>query len=124
MSKGITAFVIVLSLTLSISMLVGVGYADELFINVDDSNLDDDADAALEAFTDQDASSEGGSVFTEFTVGAGDTLQAAWQVLSNLGGILKLLFGLPGTITEPIEKLFQITFGITFAAFIRGLRLQ
>lgn len=124
MSKGITAFFIVVALTLSIPITAGLGFYDHL--NVDySSSANDDVQAAADALIGQEATDEsGGSALEDFTTSASTSLSAGWQVIANLSGILQLLFGLPEELTDPIQTFFQITFSITFIAFIRGVILQ
>lgn len=121
MAKGIAAFVVVLAVTMSISILAGIGFYDQLGIDYSDPGYDDDVQAAAQAMTSQEASNTGSSAFTDFTVGAGNSIQTFWQVLSNTSGILKLLFALPDPLAKSLQTVFQITFGVTFAGFIRGV---
>lgn len=121
MAKGIAAFVIVTALVMSISILAGLGFYEAYGVDYEDS-ANSDVNAAADALIGQEATDRtGGSVLQDFTTSAGTTLSSAWQVISNLSGILQLLFGLPSILTETIEKFFQLVFGITFAAFIRGV---
>lgn len=121
MSKGVTAFYIVTALTLTISMLAGLGYYSNLNVTYSDSS-NDDVEAAADALVGQEASDKsGGSVLQEFTTSAGRTLATAWQVIANLGGVLILLFGAPAIVASTIQTAFQISYSVFFAAFIRGL---
>lgn len=124
MAKGIVAFVVVLGLTMSISVLSGLGFYAAMGVNYSDS-ASDDVQQAADAMIGQTASDQSsGSVLQDFTTSAGTTLATAWQVIANLSGILQLLTGLPAVLTDQVQLLFQITYGITFAAFIRGVILQ
>jgi len=124
MAKGIVAFVVVLAMILSISMLSGIGFYASM--NVDYStNADKDVQRAADTMIGQEAADKsGGSVLQDFTTSAGRTLGTAWQVLANTSGIIKLLFGLPNVIANQIQLFFQMIFSITFAGFIRGVVLQ
>lgn len=124
MSKGITAFFIVVALTLSIPITAGLGVYDDLHVDYSNS-ANDDVQEAADALIGQEATDESaGSALEDFTTSAATSLSAGWQVLSNLSGILQLLFGLPAVLTDPMQTFFQVTFGITFIAFIRGVMLQ
>lgn len=124
MSKGIAAFVVVLAVIMSISILSGVGYYDELGISYD-TGTDADVQAAADALTDQNATdTAGANAIVEFTSGAADTLNTVRVVVTNTGGLLQLLFGLPNIVAETIEKFFQIIVGITFIGFIRGVLID
>lgn len=123
MSKGIAAFVIVLSVIMAISMLSGIGYYSELRVNYD-AGYNDDVAAAADVLVGQEASNTGSSVFTDFTVGGANALRTAWQVLANTSGVLQLLFGLPPAVADPLERFFQLIFGLTFAGFVRGVMVQ
>lgn len=124
MSKGITAFFIVVALILSLSILGGLGFYGALGVDYSDS-ADDDVKSAADALVGQEASDQsGGSVLQDFTTSAATTLSVGWQVIANLGGILQLLLGLPDVLATSVQTLFQMTFGVTFAAFIRGTVLQ
>lgn len=124
MAKGIVALMICVFLTLSISMLAGLGFYADMGVQYSDS-ADDDVQAAAEAMTGQTASDQsGGSVLQDFTTSAGRTLATGWQVIANLGGILKMLFGAPDVVASAIQTMFQMVYGISFAAFIRGVVMQ
>ena len=121
MAKGIAAFVVVLAPILAISILSGIGYYDHLNVDYDDPALDSDVQRAADALTTQEATDTGGSAIVEFTTGAANTFQSFWAVISNTAGVVKLLFGLPDAVADPFQTFFQISFGISFAAFIRGV---
>jgi len=124
MAKGITAFIVVLALTMSMSIMSGLGAYEALGVGYGESQNDDVA-AAENALVGQQASDQAsGSVLEDFTTSAGQTLSTFWQIIANLSGILQLLFGLPAVLTDTLQTFFQMVFGITFAAFIRGVILQ
>jgi len=124
MAKGIVAFIIVVAFTLTISMLGGLGYYAQLGVSYNE-DMDNDTQQAAQALAGQEATDQsGGSVLQDFTTSAGQTIASGWQVISNLSGVLKLLFNVPGVIAKTIQTFFMITFGLTFAAFIRGVTLQ
>lgn len=120
-SKGISAFIVILAVSLAISVLAGVGYYSNLHVNYGSTGADADVQAAAHALTNQQATNEGGSVFVEFTTSAATTFQSFWQVISNTSGVLKLLFGFPDPLAQTVQLVFRIAFGISFAAFIRGV---
>lgn len=123
MSKGITAFVVVLAVIMSISILSGIGFYDNIGLDYSDQGMDDDVQSAAAAFTSQEATDTGGTAIVEFTTGAANTLQAAWEVLTNTSGVVKLLFSAPDSVATRFETFFRIVFGLTFAGFIRGVVL-
>jgi len=124
MAKGIVALFVCIALTLSISMLAGLGFYADMGVAFSDS-ADDDVQAAADAMIGQTASDQSsGSVLQDFTTSAGRTLASGWQVLANLSGIIKMLFGAPDVIANTIQLMFQLTFSVSFAAFIRGVVLQ
>lgn len=121
MAKGIAAFVVVLSLIMSISILSGLGFYSSMGVDYSDSANDDVREAA-DALVGQEATDSGsGSALEDFTSSAATTLASAWQVIANLSGVLQLLFGLPAALTDTLQTFFLMVFGITFAAFIRGV---
>lgn len=124
MAKGIVAFMIVVALTLTISVLGGIGFYAQLEVDYSDS-ANNATENAAEAMTGQTASDQsGGSVLQDFTTSAGRTLSVGWEVVKNLSGILQLLFGLPKALTDAIQTFWVMTYSVTFAAFIRGVVLQ
>ena len=124
MAKGIVAFIICVAFILAISILSGLGYYADMNVQYSDS-ADADVQAAADAMTGQTASDQsGGSVLQDFTTSAGRTLSTGWQVIANLSGILKMLYGAPDVVASSMQTMFQIVFGISFAAFIRGVVLQ
>ncbi|TQQ78604.1 hypothetical protein EGH24_13865 [Halonotius terrestris] len=124
MAKGIVAFFSVVALILAISMLSGIGFYQTLQVEYD-SGADADVQAAADAMVGQEATDQSSdSVLQDFTTSAGRTLATGWQVIANLGGILKLLFGVPDVLATTIQTFFQMVFGVSFAAFIRGVVLQ
>lgn len=124
MSKGIAAFVIVTALILSLSVMSGLGVYSTLGVSYsDDANAD--VQRAADALVGQEAADQSqDNVIEDFTTSAGSTLKTGWQVLANTSGILQMLFLVPPVLADALELMFQITYGITFAAFIRGVRLQ
>jgi hypothetical protein len=124
MAKGIVAFIICVAFILSISVLSGLGYYADMNVQYSDS-ADADVERAANAMVGQNASDQsGGSVLQDFTTSAGRTLATGWQVIANLSGILKMLYGAPDVVASSMQTMFQIVFGISFAAFIRGVVLQ
>ncbi|MFB6198718.1 MAG: hypothetical protein ABEI52_10695 [Halobacteriaceae archaeon] len=124
MAKGIVAFVVVLALILSISMLSGIGFYSEMNVDYANSGEQDVQNAANAMIGQQAADKSSTSVLQDFTTSASRTLATAWAVIANLDGILEMLFGLPDAISDPIRLFFQMVFSVTFAAFIRGVVLQ
>ena len=124
MAKGIVAFIVCVAFILAISILSGLGYYADMGVQYSE-NSDADVQAAADAMTGQTASDQsGGSVLQDFTTSAGRTLSTGWQVIANLSGILKMLYGAPDVVASAMQTMFQIVFGISFAAFIRGVVLQ
>lgn len=123
MAKGVVAFYAVVGLILSISILAGIGFYDSIGVQYSDS-ANEQVQSAVETFTGQEATDRaGGSVLQDFTTSAGTTLAAGWEVIKNLSGVLQMLM-VPKVIADAIQTVFILTFGITFAAFIRGVALQ
>jgi len=124
MAKGIVAFFLVVALTLSIAMLSGLGFYQSMGVSYN-ADMDNDTQKAATALVGQEATDQaGGSVLQDFTTSAGQTLASGWQVIANLSGILKLLFNVPNAIAGTLQTFFQLVYGVTFAAFIRGVVLQ
>jgi len=123
MAKGIVAFFLVVALTLSIGMLSGMGFYQSMGVSYNE-DMDNDTQKAASALVGQEATDTGGSVLQDFTTSAGQTLASGWQVISNLSGILKLLFNAPNAVASTIQTFFMMVYGVTFAAFIRGVVLQ
>jgi hypothetical protein len=123
MSKGITAFYIVLALIVSLSVLGGLGFYSSINLDYSDTG-NADVEAAADALVGQEATDRsGGSVLQDFTTAGATAIATGWQVIANLSGILQLLVMLPEVLADAIERVWQITFGLTFAFFIRGLLL-
>lgn len=123
MAKGIVAFYLVVGLVLSISIMAGAGFYDAVGLQYS-TDANEQVQSAVDAFTGQDATDRsGGSALQDFTTSAGTTLAAGWEVIKNLSGVLQML-GIPKVIADPAQTLWLLTFGITFAAFIRGVVLQ
>lgn len=124
MSKGIVAFIVVIALTLTISILSGLGFYQEMGLSYSD-DANEDVKSAADALVGQEAGDQSkDNVIEDFTTSAGKTLSSGWQVIANLSGILQMLFGVPTVLADTLQLFFQVTFGITFAAFIRGVVLQ
>jgi hypothetical protein len=123
MSKGITAFYIVLAVIVSLSMLGAVGFYSSINLDYSDS-ANADVENAADALVGQEATDRsGGSVLQDFTTAGATAISTGWQVLSNLSGILQLLLMFPDPIADAIQQVWMITYGLTFAFFIRGLLL-
>jgi len=124
MAKGIVAFMIVVALTLAMSIMSGLGFYAALNVDYQDAE-NQDVQKAADALVGQEASNQaGGSVLEDFTSSSARTLATGWQVIANLGGILQLLLGVPDVLANALQTFWQLTYGITFAAFLRGVVLQ
>lgn len=121
MAKGTAAFVVMLAVTMTITMLGAIGFYAELGVDYDGSDHNADVENAADALVGQEAQSTGSSLLEEFTASGGNALQVGWQVLSNTSGVLQLLFSVPKTAADLVQTFFQIMFGVTFAGFIRGV---
>lgn len=123
MAKGVVAFYVVVCLIVAISLLAGGGFYQEIGLQYDDS-ANQQVESAVDTFTGQEATDRsGGSVLQDFTTSGATTLAAGWEVIKNLSGVLQML-GVPKLVADPLQTVFLLTFGITFAAFIRGVVLQ
>lgn len=123
MSKGVTAFYIVLAVIVSMSILGGIGFYNAINLDYSDT-ANDDVENAADALVGQEATDRsGGSVLQDFTTAGATSIATGWQVIANLSGILQLLIMLPAALADAIEKVWQITFGLSFAFYIRGLLL-
>lgn len=123
MAKGVVAFYVVVSLILAISLLAGGGFYQEMNLQYSDS-ANGQVQSAVDTFTGQEATDRsGGSVLQDFTTSGATTLAAGWEVIKNLSGVLQML-GVPKVVADPLQTVFLLTFGITFAAFIRGVVIQ
>lgn len=123
-AKGIVAFFVVVSIILSMSILSGLGVYASLNVQYSDS-ADKDVQRAADAMVGQTASDQsGGSVLQDFTTSAGRTLSTGWQVITNLSGILQMLFAVPEAAADAIQTMWVMVYSITFAAFIRGVVIQ
>ena len=122
-SKGITAFWIILVVVVVMSILSGLGFYDEIGMGVP-TNANDDVQNAADALIGQEATDRsGGSVLQDFTTAGATSLSTAWQMIANTSGVLQLLLMLPPVLADQVQLLFQLTFGLTFAFYIRGLML-
>lgn len=122
MSVGTNVFYSMLALTLALSMAAGIGLPGAMGLQYEDG-YNEDVQSVVDAMTDQEQPNTGTSTFADFTIGGGRALQTGWQVIGNTKGVLMLLTGMPAAAAGPIETFFQITFGVSFAMFIRGVVL-
>lgn len=121
MTRGAGVFVMLLALTFAFTIAVGLGIPQGLNLHYG-AEYGEDVQAVADAIgAGQAASNTGSSVFTDFTVGAGRSLQAAWHIITNTDAVLILLFGLPRVVANQIELFARILFGLTFLQFTRGV---
>jgi len=122
-SKGVTVFYTMLAVVVLMSMLGGIGFYQSIGMSVP-TNANADVQNAGDALIGQEATDRtGGSVLQDFTTAGATSLSTGWQVLSNTSGILQLLLMFPPIVADNIQLVFQLTFGLTFAFYIRGLLL-
>lgn len=123
MSKGITVFYIMLSVVVLMAIAGGLGFYQSIGMSVP-TNANDDVQDAADALIGQEATDRsGGSVLQDFTTAGATSISSGWQVLSNTSGILQLLLLFPPVVADNVQLVFQLTFGLTFAFYIRGLLL-
>jgi len=124
MPRGIGAFIFIISLIFSMTILGGLGFYSALGISVDAEGQSNDAQAAAEeldgiSFAEGRSSSilEGPLAVVTPVVSIFQTLTT---VIGNTSGVLQLLYGLPVIVADTIETLFRIAMIVTIAYVIRS----
>lgn len=125
MARGIAAFVVVVSLIFSMSILGGIGYYAELGeaeLDVEEQNKDVQKAAeqldGVEFGEGRSSSILEGPLAVVTPVVSG--LQVVTTVLGNTSGVLQLLYGLPQGVADTIETVFRLAMFITVIFLIRG----
>lgn len=126
MARGIAAFVFVVSLVFSMTILGGVGFYAELGAEIDASTHSDDAEAAAENLEgieyDEDRSPPILQGPLAAVIPVIEIVQTLTTVLFNTSGVLQLLFGVPEVVADTVELFFRATMLITIAFLIRGIQ--
>lgn len=124
MARGIAAFVFVVSLVFSMSILGGVGYYAALGVDVEaDSHNQDVQEAAEQLESIEFGEGRSGSILEgplAVVMPVIGILKTFIAVLKNTSGLMQLLYGVPKAVADPIETLFRLAMLITLAFLIRG----
>jgi|GEM_PF-3429384 len=124
MPRGITAFVFVVSLVLSMTIVGGVGYYSSIGVEVDTESQNEDVVAAADNLDGiefgegrSDSILEGPLAAITPVVGI---FQGFTTVITNTSGLLQLLYGLPATVADTIEVFFRLAMLVTLIYLIRS----
>lgn len=124
MARGIAAFVFLVSMILSITILSGIGYYAEIGANVDVEGQNEDVKQAAEELEGIDYGEDRSSAILQGPLAAVvpviDILLTFKTVIGNTSGVIQLLFGVPAVIADTMELFFRIAMLVTIAFTIRG----
>jgi len=124
MAKGIAAFVFLVSLIFSITILSGLGFYAQLGVSADVETHNEDVQNAAENLEgieyDEDRSPPILQGPLAAVIPVVEILQTFTTVLGNTSGVLQLLFGAPEVVADTVELFFRITMLVTIAFLIRG----
>jgi len=124
MPRGIGAFIFVVSLIFSMSILGGLGFYATLGITVDVENSNEDVAAAAEELNGIEFAEGRSSSILQGPLAAVTPVVTIFQtfttVLFNTSGVLQLLYGLPKIAADTIELLFRIAMLVTIAYVVRS----
>jgi len=125
MARGIGAFVFLISLICSVTILGGVGFYASMGISMDVDSHNEDIQAAAENLEgieyDEDRSPPILQGPLAAVIPVVEILQTFTTVLTNTSGVLQLLYGLPEVAADTIELVFRIAMLVTIAFLIRGI---
>jgi hypothetical protein len=124
MARGITAFIFVVALVFSMTILSSVGYFAAFDIQIDaESHNEDVVNAAAELDGIEFGEGRSGSIL-EGPLAAITPVVGVFQtfttVILNTSGVLQLLYGLPAAVADTIELFGKIAMLITMMFVIRS----
>lgn len=124
MPRGIAAFVFIVSLIFSMTILAGVGFYGMMGVSVDPDSQNDDVREAAEQLDGIDFGEGRSSSILEGPLAAVTPVITIFQtfttVISNTSGVIQLLYGLPAVAADMIELMFRIAMLITIGYIIRS----
>lgn len=124
MAKGIGAFVFVVSLLFSMTILSGLGFYAMLGAEIDVDSQNEDVQSAAENLEgieyDEDRSPPLLQGPLAVVIPAVEVLQTFTTVVSNTSGVLQLLFGLPAVVADTMQRMFHFAMLVTILFLVRG----
>jgi len=124
MARGIGAFIFIVSLIFSMTILGGVGFYAEMGVAVDTTGQNEDVRSAAEQLDGIEFAEGRSSSILEGPLAAVTPVVSIFQtftaVLGNTSGVLQLLYGIPKVAADTIELLFRIAMLVTIAYIIRS----
>jgi len=122
--RGIGAFVLVLGLILSMTVLGGLGYYASLSADLDVTGQNADVQRAADQLSGISFGEGRSSAILQGPLAAVTPVVGIFQtfttVLGNTSGVLQLLFGLPKVAADAFELLFRMAMLITIGYLIRS----
>lgn len=124
MPRGIGAFVVIVSLIFSMTILGGVGFYAQLGVDVDAEGQNEDVQAAAEQLDGISFAEGRSNSILEGPLAAITPVVSIFQtfttVIANTSGVLQLLYGLPPVAADTIELMFRLAMLVTMGYLIRS----
>jgi len=124
MARGIAAFVFVVSLIFSMTILGGIGFYASLGVDVDVESQNEDVKQAAEQLQGIEFGEGRSSAILQGPLAAVTPviriIQTFTTVIMNTSGVIQLLYGLPAIAADMIELMFRIAMLVTVAYMIRS----
>lgn len=124
MARGITAFVFIVALILSMSILGSVGYYAEMHIDMDVEGQNQDVEEAADQLSGIEFGEGRSGSILQGPLAVVTPVVSGYQVFSgvlgNTSGVLQLLYGLPKGVADTLEMMFRLVMFITLIYLIRS----
>lgn len=124
MARGIAAFVFIVSLIFSMTILGGLGFYASSGVNLDASAQNKDVQRAAEQLDGIEFAEGRSSSILEGPLAAVtpviSIVQTFTTVIGNTSGVIQLLYGIPKVAADTIELMFRIAMLVTVVYIIRS----
>jgi hypothetical protein len=123
-ARGIAAFVFMVGLIFSMTILGGMGYYADLDVTIDEGGQNADVQAAAEQLNGIEFGEGRSSSILQGPLAVVTPVVGIFQtfttVLGNTSGVLQLLFGVPKVAADTIELFARLAMLVTIGYLIRS----
>lgn len=123
-ARGISAFIFLVSLVFSMTILNGIGFYALMGADLDISSTNQDVQNAANQLGEQSFGEGRSSSILEGPLAtvapAINIFQSFVTVILNTSGVIQLLYGLPAIVADQIERLFKFAILVTIVYLIRS----
>lgn len=124
MARGIAAFIFIVSLIFSMTILSGLGFYAAMGVDVSAESQNEDVQRAADQLNGIEFGEGRSSSILQGPLAAVTPVVRIFQtfttVIGNTSGVIQLLFGIPKIAADTIELTFRIAMLVTIGYVIRS----